>query len=174
LRLAIVGLALILAACGQQTPTATVAVFAPAAHETRLGVLAEQRDATRVEERASRSRTSEGTVQRTEPAPKPVTRRPAAPWRGTPLGTSSGAWPCIRFHESGGNYRRNSGNGYYGAYQFLPATWNTATRGAGYPQYANGRADLAPPAVQDAAAVWLQARSGWGQWPQTSRMCRTR
>jgi hypothetical protein len=162
LRLAIVGLALILAACGQQTPTATVAVFAPAAHETRQGVLAEQRDATRVEERASRSRTSERTVQPPGPAPR------------APVRTPVGVWPCIRFHESGGNYRRNSGNGYYGAYQFLPATWNTATRGAGYPQYANGRADLAPPAVQDSAAVWLQARSGWGQWPQTSRMCRTR
>jgi hypothetical protein len=160
LRLAIVGLALAVAACGQQTPTATVAVFAPAAHETRQGVLAEQRDATRTEERASRSRTSERAVQ---PAPPRI-----------PPGTRSGIWSCIRFHESGGNYRRNSGNGYYGAYQFLPATWNTAARGAGYPQYANGRADLAPPTVQDAAAVWLQARSGWGQWPQTSRMCRTR
>jgi hypothetical protein len=163
LRLAIVGLALVLAACGQQTPTATVAVFAPAAHEARQGVLAEQRDAMRTEERASRSRTSERTVQRTAPPP-----------RGTPLGTPAGVWSCIRFHESGGNYQRNSGNGYYGAYQFLPASWNAAARGAGYPQYANGRADLAPPFVQDAAAVWLQARSGWGQWPQTSRMCRTR
>jgi hypothetical protein len=90
LRLAIVGLALILAACGQQTPTATVAVFAPAAHETRQGVLAEQRDATRAEERASRSRTSDRTVQRTEPAPKPNNRRSLVPRPETPGGTHCG------------------------------------------------------------------------------------
>jgi hypothetical protein len=57
LRLAIVGLAVLLAACGPTHPTATsVAVFAPAALEARQGALAEQRDAARVEERASRSR----------------------------------------------------------------------------------------------------------------------
>jgi hypothetical protein len=87
---------------------------------------------------------------------------------------ASGVWACIRARESGGNYQRNSGNGYYGALQFAPATWNASVRGAGYPQYANGRADLAPPAVQDEAGVWLQAHAGWGQWPRTSRMCGVR
>jgi hypothetical protein len=82
-----------------------------------------------------------------------------------------GVWACIRQLESGGNYRENTGNGYYGAYQFTPSSWNSAVRGAGYPQYANGRADLAPPYVQDAAAVWLQAHAGWQSWPVTSRAC---
>jgi hypothetical protein len=85
-----------------------------------------------------------------------------------PLG---GVWACIRQYESGGNYQANTGNGFYGAYQFTPSTWNESVIGAGYPLYANGRADLAPPYVQDAAAVWLQAHAGWGPWPNTSRAC---
>jgi resuscitation-promoting factor RpfA len=80
-----------------------------------------------------------------------------------------GIWACIRRLESGNNYAANTGNGYFGAYQFLPGSWNSAVSGAGYPQYANGRADLAPPAAQDAAAMWLQAHSGWGQWSTASR-----
>lgn len=73
-------------------------------------------------------------------------------------------WACIRDHESGDNYAEDTGNGYSGAYQFLPGTWNAAVTGAGYPQYANGEAYEAPPSVQDAAAQWLQAHEGWGQW----------
>jgi hypothetical protein len=86
-----------------------------------------------------------------------------------PAVTMGGIWACIRRLESGNNYAANTGNGYFGAYQFLPGTWNSAASGAGYPQYANGRADLAPPAAQDAAAMWLQAHSGWGQWSTASR-----
>lgn len=71
-------------------------------------------------------------------------------------------WAALRRCESGGNYALNTGNGYYGAYQFSASTWNSM--GAGY-----ARADLAPPSVQDDAARRLQARSGWGQWPSCSR-----
>jgi hypothetical protein len=67
----------------------------------------------------------------------------------------------LRSCESGGNYRANTGNGYYGAYQFALSTW----RGLGY----GGRPDQASPATQDAAVRQLQARSGWGQWPACSR-----
>ena len=67
----------------------------------------------------------------------------------------------LRQCESGGNYRINTGNGYYGAYQFAQGTWN----GLGF----SGRPDQASPATQDAAAAKLQARSGWGQWPACSR-----
>lgn len=68
----------------------------------------------------------------------------------------------LRMCESGGNYQANTGNGYYGAYQFLPSTWRTM--GTGY--------DLptdAPSAVQDDAARRLIIRSGWGQFPACSR-----
>ena len=67
----------------------------------------------------------------------------------------------LRQCESGGNYRINTGNGYYGAYQFHPGTW----RGLGY----SGLPHQAAPAVQDEAARKLQARSGWGQWPACAR-----
>lgn len=52
----------------------------------------------------------------------------------------------LRTCESGGNYAINTGNGYYGAYQFSYATW--AHWNTGYE-----RADLAPPAVQDATII---------------------
>lgn len=67
----------------------------------------------------------------------------------------------LRTCESGGNYRANTGNGYYGAYQFALGTW----QGLGF----SGRPDQADPATQDAAVRKLQARSGWGQWPACSR-----
>lgn len=85
---------------------------------------------------------------------------------------SGGIAACIRQRESGGNYAINTGNGFFGAYQFTPGTWNTAVSGAGYPQYANGRADLAPPEVQDAAFWWLFDQPGGpGNWPNTSVAC---
>jgi hypothetical protein len=70
-------------------------------------------------------------------------------------------WAKLRRCESGGRYDINTGNGFYGAYQFVPSTW----RGLGY----SGLPHQAPPAVQDEAASKLQARSGWGQWPVCSR-----
>ena len=63
----------------------------------------------------------------------------------------------IRDCESGGNYSDNTGNGYYGAYQFSESTW----LGLGFPGYPY----QAPPSVQDQAAALLASRSGWGQWP---------
>jgi hypothetical protein len=70
-------------------------------------------------------------------------------------------WARLRQCESGGRYNVNSGNGFYGAYQFHPRTW----RGLGFP----GLPHQAPPEMQDEAARKLQARSGWGQWPVCSR-----
>jgi len=59
--------------------------------------------------------------------------------------------------ESGGNYRTYTGNGYSGAYQFLPSTW-WAVGGKYYPHQN-------PPLEQDYRAVVLLQRSGSGQWP---------
>lgn len=75
----------------------------------------------------------------------------------TPAG---GAWAELRQCESGGNYQENSGNGYYGAYQFLPSTWWAI----GF----SGMPNQAPPSVQDAAARVLLQRQGWGAWPACS------
>jgi peptidoglycan hydrolase-like protein with peptidoglycan-binding domain len=104
-------------------------------------------------------------VQKTVPAPPPAPVVPAVTKTAAVVQSSSlgGVWACIRQHESGGNYATNTGNGYYGAYQFSLPTWRSLG-GVGLPSDA-------PPAVQDAMAQKLQARSGWGQWPQTSKMC---
>ena len=67
----------------------------------------------------------------------------------------------LRQCESGGNYAINTGNGYYGAYQFDLRTW----QGLGY----SGRPDQAPPALQDEAAYRLYEQRGWSPWPACSR-----
>src|SRR6185437_6494619 len=61
----------------------------------------------------------------------------------------------LRTCESGGNYQDNTGNGYYGAYQFSEGTWSSL--GTGY-----ARADLAPPSVQDQAIIRNTNRSSAG------------
>ncbi|HEX7276357.1 MAG TPA: transglycosylase family protein [Acidimicrobiales bacterium] len=71
-----------------------------------------------------------------------------------------GAFSALRECESGGNYSINTGNGYYGAYQFSLSTWQGLGYG-GYPHQASA-------AVQDQAAQELQALYGWGQWPGCS------
>jgi hypothetical protein len=70
---------------------------------------------------------------------------------------SADIYSSIRQCESGGNYSTNTGNGYYGAYQFSQGTWNSL----GY----SGVPSQASPATQDAAAAQLASRSGFGQWP---------
>jgi hypothetical protein len=90
-----------------------------------------------------------------------VSAPPPAPAPAAPVASGSGGaggvWLQLRECESSDNYAANTGNGYYGVYQFSEATW----AGLGYP----GRPDQEPPALQDQAAMTLQARAGWGQWP---------
>ena len=74
---------------------------------------------------------------------------------------TDGAWYALRVCESGNNYARNSGNGYFGAYQYNLGTW------ANFGGFA--RPDLAPPAVQDAKAHQTQAARGWRPWPTCAR-----
>jgi transglycosylase-like protein len=77
------------------------------------------------------------------PAPAPTT---VAPSSGAPVDIN-----C----ESGGDYSINTGNGYYGAYQFDSGTWDA------YGDPAYGEANEAPPAVQDAAAAAVP----YDAWP---------
>jgi LysM repeat protein len=74
-------------------------------------------------------------------------------------GGSAGIFERIRARESGGNYATNTGNGYYGAYQYDLGTWNNF---GGY-----ARPDLAPAAVQDTKAAQTYAARGWSPWPNT-------
>ncbi|HZT66611.1 MAG TPA: transglycosylase family protein [Acidimicrobiales bacterium] len=66
----------------------------------------------------------------------------------------------LRVCESSDNYSTNTGNGYYGAYQFSQSTWNSL----GF----SGRPDQASPATQDQAARDLYNQRGWEPWPACS------
>ena len=68
---------------------------------------------------------------------------------------------ALRQCESSGRYTINTGNGYYGAYQFSPLTWWSL----GYHGYPN----QASPATQDQAAYRLYSIAGWAPWPGCSR-----
>lgn len=66
-------------------------------------------------------------------------------------------WAALAQCESGGNPATNTGNGYYGLYQFNLGTWQSLG-GQGLPSDNSA-------AEQTRIAQALQARSGWGQWP---------
>ncbi|WP_030790773.1 transglycosylase family protein [Streptomyces sp. NRRL S-920] len=71
-----------------------------------------------------------------------------------------GVWDRIARCESGGNWRINTGNGYYGGLQFSASTWRAYGGGA----YA-ATADKASKAQQIAVATKVQRAQGWGAWP---------
>lgn len=83
----------------------------------------------------------------------------AAAGASTP-GPSSSALQALAQCESNGNYADDTGNGYYGAYQFALSTWQSLGLG-GLPSHAS-------PAVQDGAVELLWQRSGWTPWPSCS------
>jgi peptidoglycan hydrolase CwlO-like protein len=87
----------------------------------------------------------------------PVVAAPASP---VASGSTPADFAALAQCESSGNYSENTGNGFYGAYQFSQATWT----GLGFP----GEPDQEPAAMQDEAAEELEARSGWAQWPACS------
>lgn len=71
--------------------------------------------------------------------------------------------------ESGNNHQIDTGNGYYGAYQFDRTTWNAASTWAGYGEYAGVNPAHVPGWVQDQVTVWLwnndPERIGHDRWP---------
>jgi hypothetical protein len=93
-------------------------------------------------------------------ATRPITYTSPASSASTGYSPASGIWAELRYCESRGNYGDNTGNGYYGAYQFSLPTWESLGY-AGLPSDAS-------PAVQDQAAQRLAQRSGWHQWPVCS------
>jgi len=99
--------------------------------------------------------------------PRPA---PTAP-RGTPRpsgsGSSSDFLACTRGHESANYpdpYAVNTGNGYYGAYQFLPSTWNSTAQAAGRSDLVGVLPSNASPADQDAMATQLHSTAGNQPW----------
>lgn len=87
---------------------------------------------------------------------------------GTPLavaGTANAApdsaWDKLAQCESGGNWKINTGNGYYGGLQFNPTTWR-AFGGTGMPHQASREQQIA-------VAERTLAAQGWNAWPACSR-----
>lgn len=74
--------------------------------------------------------------------------------------SGSFAEALARLRSCEGSYTSNTGNGYYGAYQYDAQTWG------GYKGYAV--ASDAPPAVQDEKAWETYQRRGWQPWPSCS------
>jgi hypothetical protein len=79
---------------------------------------------------------------------------------------------CTRKHESGAGgypyiqgYGYATGNGYYGAYQYLPSTWRSAAAGVGgHPEWAHVTANLAPWWVQDEVTLGYYHAVGNRPW----------
>lgn len=69
---------------------------------------------------------------------------------------SASTWAKLRSCESSNNYAINTGNGYYGAYQFDLATWKSVG-GTGYPNQASKT-------EQDKRALILYRERGWQPW----------
>ena len=73
---------------------------------------------------------------------------------------AAGSGPtAVRMCESGNNYGINTGNGYYGAWQFDLPSWyaNGGGQFAGLPNYATKD-------QQDFVAYTYWQRAGWGPW----------
>lgn len=83
--------------------------------------------------------------------------------------TRTSDWACIRWHESGDNYRASGDEYMGGAYQISPYVWQVQLGYSGYPAQAS-------PALQDHAALvlWHYALRVWGNpwrpW-QTAPLC---
>jgi hypothetical protein len=81
-------------------------------------------------------------------------------------------WAGVRRCESHNNYSINTGNGFYGAYQFTISTWNWVSNIIGRTDLDGVRPDLAAPSDQDIVAQALAfevAGGGLGHWPICGR-----
>ena len=104
------------------------------------------------------------TTTTTLPPPQqsPVVATPAPAYQAPPVNNyNASGWQQLRNCESGGNYSINTGNGYYGAYQFSISTWE----GVGF----SGIPSDASPETQDAAAQKLYSMRGSQPWPVCGR-----
>jgi hypothetical protein len=142
---------------------AAAAAQRAAAHEQALEA-AQAAAATAAAQAAAQTSATHGTTPPPTEKPIALSAGPPAP-AGILAASPSPATPtslqaefaAIRACESGDDYLLNTGNGYYGAYQFSASTW----AGLG----GVGLASAAPPAVQDAAAYRLYQERGWSSWP---------
>jgi hypothetical protein len=105
----------------------------------------------RVDRCPARAGTDGGCPVVVTPTVSPATDIAPAPVATYSGGVGNATVQC----ESSGDYSANTGNGYYGGYQFDSTTWDRYGDDA-YPE-----ASDAPPAVQDAAAASVP----YDAWP---------
>jgi len=100
------------------------------------------------------------TTEAATPTPPPAAGGPTAE-----------QWFQVRMCESTNDYTINTGNGYYGAYQFSPVTWNFIAERF-RPDLIGVLPHAASPADQDQMAQILydQPWGGKGQWPTCGRV----
>jgi resuscitation-promoting factor RpfA len=80
---------------------------------------------------------------------------------GTATAAPDSAWDRLAQCESGGNWRTNTGNGYFGGLQFNLRTWRSHG-GSGMPHQASREQQIA-------VAERVLASQGWRAWPSCSR-----
>jgi resuscitation-promoting factor RpfA len=68
-------------------------------------------------------------------------------------------------HRSEGSWTANTGNGFYGGFQFALGTWTSQIVGG------TVRPDLTTPREQLYRAWRLWRVMGWSPWPNTARAC---
>lgn len=86
-------------------------------------------------------------------------RHQRASFRSVGISAADRQWLYnTRMCESGGNYSTDTGNGFYGAYQFTQSSWEAVG--------GNGNPAAAPPWEQDMRALRLRNMSGTGNWPR--------
>jgi peptidoglycan hydrolase CwlO-like protein len=157
-----------------------------------LHVVASQRDAldaqlTSLQDQAAQeSQVAGKTLARRVPRktssvrPAPATAAPTAPVPAVPVDQPTTPPPsggrssphhndpflvCTRGRESGGNYGIvSSGGTYYGAYQFLPSTWNATAAHAGRMDLVGVLPSRASAYDQDEMAWVLYQWQGKGPW----------
>ena len=88
---------------------------------------------------------------------QPVNEIESVGTKALPTSASSLNWAALANCESGGNPSENTGNGFYGMYQFTISTWDSLG-GSGIPSDASA-------ATQTALAEKLYTEAGAGQWP---------
>ena len=122
------------------------AVLSTTRTEPTKRIVAKGTKAKKAEDTSSSSSSSSGSSGSSSSASAPA----------VVSGDDAAIWAAIAQCESGGNPSINTGNGYYGMYQFSLPTWRSVG-GSGLPSDASAE-------EQTMRARMLQQRSGWGQW----------
>lgn len=92
-------------------------------------------------------------VSATAPAAPTGVSDEVAAWASSPKAMA------VKFCESTNNYAINTGNGYYGAWQFDHPSWH-ANGGGQFAEYPHE----ATPEQQDLVAYTYFQKAGWGPW----------